>query len=328
MGAYEIREFRDGDETSLLETFNEVFAHEAGYRPRTLAEWEWAFRRNPAGRRIWVGVHEGRVVAQFAGVPIRTWVAETEQTFVHCVDSMSHPDHRKGLKRPGLFLTVAQEYFANYGGVDRDWVHFGLPIEEAARIGDKFLDYDVVRNQVVLVREREPESPAMPPEVEVVERFDHQAKWVYDRCCGEWQASAIRDADFMNWRFLDHPRHTYVPFGVRDGDGLLRGVAVYRKASWVLDDVAFVVDWMVPPDEPEVADLLLRAVRARAHEDGARAVALWIPEWHRWFSLLQERGFLVHPTTYCMRVRTFHPKYGELRLRDGWWYQMSETDLV
>jgi hypothetical protein len=248
MGDYEIREFRDGDEESLLETFNVTFAKEPGFRPREMDEWEWTFRANPAGRRIWVGTFDGKVVAQFAGVPIRTWVEETVQTFVHCVDSMSHPDHRRGLKRPGLFLTVAHEYFGNYGGVERDWVHFGLPIEEAARIGDRFLDYDIVRNQIVLVHEPVEGTVEPPPEVEVIERFDHQAKWVYDRCCGEWVASALRDADYMNWRFVDHPRHRYVCYGVRDGDGLLRGVAVYRKASWVFDDVGFVVDWMVPPD--------------------------------------------------------------------------------
>ncbi len=329
MGDYQIREFEDGDEESLLATFNHVFKGELeGFRPRTMAEWRWAFRDNPAGRRIWVGVHEGEVVAQFAGVPIRTWLDGGERTFVHCVDSMSHPDHRKGLKRPGLFLTVANAYFDSYGGVDRDWVHFGLPIEEAARIGDKFLKYEVVRNQVFLFREPGL-GPVAPPEgVEVIARFDEQVKWLWDRCVDEWGASAIRDADYMNWRFVDHPDHAYVPYGVRDADGVLRGVAVYRKASWVLEDVGFVVDWLVPPDEPEVAELLIEALLARARVDRAIAIALWIPEWSRWFLELQERGFLVHPSEYCMRVRTFHPKFGALVLRDRWWYQMSETDLV
>ena len=150
---YEIREYRSGDERTLLETFNLVFGRkDPAFRDRTLDEWRWGFLDNPAGWRIYVALANGRVVAQFAGTPMRVVVDGTDRTFVHCVDSMSHPDHRKGLKRPGLFVNVANAYFDAYGGEERDWVHFGLPIEEAARIGDRFLEYEVLRNQIFLVR--------------------------------------------------------------------------------------------------------------------------------------------------------------------------------
>ena len=45
----------------------------------------------------------------------------------------------------GLFVNVAHAYFDAYGGADRDWLHYGLPIEEAARMGDTFLRYEIVR---------------------------------------------------------------------------------------------------------------------------------------------------------------------------------------
>ena len=329
MQGYEIREYRDGDETSLLATFNHVFGTgDPNFVQRTLAEWNWGFKENPAGSRIFVGTYNGDVVAQFAGQPLRMWVDATPQTFVHCVDSMSHPDHRKGLKRPGLFITTAQAYFEAYGGPDRDWVHFGLPIEEAARVGDKFLEYEVVRNEIFLARELGEGPSEIPGEVRVIERFDHQAKWVFDRCCGRWPAAAIRDDAFYNWRYLDHPRFEYVPLGVFDGDELLRGIAIYRKADWVLPEMGFIVDWMVPPEEPEVGELLVQAVLARARADQARAVAVTIPEWSPWFAMFQDMGWLVHPSDYVMRVRPFHPKHGTLWLRDGWWYQLGDADLV
>ena len=52
--------------------------------------------------------------------------------------SMVHPDHRRGLKRPGLFVETALPFFEAYGGKDRDWVHYGWPVENAWRIGKTF----------------------------------------------------------------------------------------------------------------------------------------------------------------------------------------------
>ena len=329
MPDYELREYRSGDEVSLLETFNYVFGlNHPNYIERTLAEWNWGFLQNPAGWRIWVAVCDGQVVAQFAGQPLRMLIAGEERTFVHCVDSMSHPDHRRGLKRPGLFVNVANAYFDNYGGIDKDWVHFGLPIEEAARMGDRFLKYEVVKTQVFLARELDSGPTELPDGVEIIEHFDHQVRWLYERCCGSWGVSAIRDDAFYNWRFIDHPRFDYVPFGVRDEEGILRGVAVYRRANWIFEDVGFVLEWLVPPEEPQVGQLLVEAVLARARADGARATATSIPEWSPWFRRFQEWGWRVHPSEYSLRVRKFHPKFGPGVLRDIWWNQLSETDLL
>lgn len=329
MPDYEIREYQPGDEVSLLETFNHVFsANDPGYVPRTLEEWRWGFADNPHGWRIFVAVHEGRVVAQFAGQPLRVWVRGQEQVFVNCVDSMSHPDHRRGLKRPGLFVNVAHAYFDAYGGADRDWLHYGLPIEEAARMGDTFLRYEIVRNQPVVSR-RVGEGPTeLPAGVAVIDRFDEQARWLYDRCAGRWGASTIRDDTYLNWRFLDHPRFDYVALGVFNDQAILRGLAVYRTTDWFHDNMVFIVDWLVPTDEPEVGELLRRAVLARARAQRAFGVGILLPEWSEWFQMFQEDNWWVWPTDYSMRARWFHRDVRPEWLRENWWYQLAETDLM
>ncbi len=329
MSEYEIRELRTGDEASLLETFNFVFAAEnPDFRPRTMAEWEWAFRANPAGFRVWLAVKEAQVVAQYAALPYRVLVEGSERHFAQIVDSMVHPEHRRGLKRPGMFVNTALPFFDEYGGEGRDLVHYGWPIEQAWRVGKTFLKYEAVRTQPFLVREVDPAATDFPSEVEVIERFDHQARWLYDRCVGEWPASTIRDDAFLNWRFTDNPHDSYVNFGVRDAEGVLRGYAVYKFGDWVLPNMGLVVDWLVPYDEPEVAELLLRAVQARAAADGAGVAATIFPEWAPWFAWIQERGFLVHPSHYFMVARNFERRYDMLWLRDHWWYQLADTDLV
>lgn len=333
MPDYEIREYREGDEESLVETFNEVFAEgHPDFVPRTLDEWRWTALRNPAGWRIWlaltdVGGGRRKVVAQYAAWPYRIMIEGAERRFAQIVDSMVHPEHRAGLKRPGLFVRTAWEFFDHYGGPDKDLVHYGMPIASAWRIGKTFLKYEIMRTHGVLAREPGPD-PGEPPEVEVIERFDEQARWLWDRCAGDFGASAIRDADFWNWRFVDHPRQEYERLGVRDADGVLRGVAIYRRADWVLPNMGVVVDWLVPPDEPEVGAALERAVRHRGARDGVSAVANLTPDWSPWFARLQDWGWSVHPSEYFMVTRSFHPRYDAVWLRQHWWYQLADTDLV
>lgn len=328
MADYEIRAFRDADLPSLLACFNAVFREgDPNHRDRTEAEWSWLFRDNPAGRRIFVALHEGNVVAQYAAAPYRVLVRGKERVFAHIVDSMAHPDHRAGLKRPGLFVQTALPFFEAYGGKNKDLVHYGWPNEKAWRIGSRYLGYAPVRTQTVLVRESGEGEVELPEGVEVVERFDEQARWLYDRCAGEWGVSAIRDDAFLNWRFVANPFHDYEVFGVRDGAGVLRGYAVVRFGGWQVRDMGLIVDWLVPPDEPEVGELLDRAVLARARSQGAVAVGLWLPDWSPWFGRFQARGYVVRPTDYYHGARSFHPRYDPLWLRDNWWYTLADSDL-
>ena len=323
MPEYEIREYRDGDLPSLLETFDAVFGTPGSDRPaRTVEEWEYVYQRNPAGWRIWVAACEGKVVAQYAARAYRAWMDGRERGFAEIVDSMVHPDHRAGLKSPGLFVQTALPFFDAYGGPEhpRDVVHYGWPVEKAYRIGDLFLHYNVYRSQTVLAREPGPGPAERPAGVEVLDRFGPDAEALYRRLRDDWGTSTIRDEAFLNWRFVDNPFHRYRIFAVRDGAGGLAGYAVYRLGNWILQNMGLVVDWLVPWDEPEAAELLKEAVLAQARADGAESSALLIPDWSSWFERFQRWGWYVWPTDYLMVGRTFDPRYPLFWLRDHWWY--------
>jgi len=329
MSDYEIREYRPGDEHSLLTTFNLVFsADNPHFTPRTLSQWSWAFRQNPAGFRIFLALTNDQIVAQYAALPVRTNLLGRETTFAQIVDSLAHPDHRAGLKRPGLFVQTALPFFDAYGGPDKDLVHYGWPIETAWRIGKTFLHYEMVRIQYVLAREPGSGPTTLPPNITLIDRFDHQARWVYDRCVDQWGASSIRDAAYLNWRLHDNPYHRYEVLGARDSQGTLRGWAVYRFGDWILPDMGILVDWLVPDNEPAVGELLHEAFLARARADNARAVAAIFPEWSPWFTRFQDHDWKAHTSDYFMVARNFHPRYDMVWLRDHWWYQLLDTDLV
>jgi len=339
MADFEIRELRPGDETSLLETFNLVFgADDPGFQVRTRAQWSWAFEQNPAGQRVFVALapaagpdRSQQVVAQYAALPTRIWSDGAEHRFAQIVDSFVHPDHRGGGR---LFVRTARAFFEAYGGPQRDLVHFGWPVERALKIGRRALGYEVVRTQLFLVRGLAPGATSAPSGVECIdspeqlgEHFGQQLQWLFERCVGEFGASTLRDAAWFRWRFHDRPGNTYRTLGVRDAEGILRGLCVLGRGAGQLTGAGLLVDWLVPPAELEVADLLLAGVTAELASQAATEAVVLFPEWSPWFAHFQERGFLAHPSAYCAVARAFHPRFDSTWLRDQWWYQLSDTDL-
>jgi hypothetical protein len=63
--------------------------------------------------------------------------------------------------------------------------------------------------------------------VELVDRFSHDATQLWDRTLGAFTAGTRRSAQFLNWRYAQHPVFDYRLFEVRC-QGQLSGLAVYR----------------------------------------------------------------------------------------------------
>lgn len=314
-----LRELGPGDGSAVVAAARGVCGSAAG-----LERWRWAFERNPAGRRAFVALDGARVVAHYAAVPHAVWIAGHEARFAEVVDSFVVPG-RRGLQREGLYARLARALGEAHGGAQGDLVHYGVPAESEWRIGKSLLDYEVVRTQPLLVREADGAPRELPREVEHLERFDHQARWLWDRCAGTFGASAIREEGFLNWRFAEPPGRRYDLLGARDGAGVLRGYAVFREAPAVLGvagRTGTIVDWLVPPAETEVGEALLRAVQARAR--ALPSVTALLPDWSPWFEWFQRQGFLVLESGARVFNRSFAKKFDELWLREGWWYTLAD----
>lgn len=334
MSDYEIRPFRPEDRDSLLACFNLVFgANNPEFVPRTVEEWSWAFEQNPAGQRIWVAVHEGEVVAQYAGYPYRVRCDGEDVTFSQILDSFAHPDHRRGLKRPGLFVQTGLLYLDATTGTGKDVVTFGWPIEEANRLGERYFQYEVVRTQLLLGRP--PGEGGTDPlavgegsaRIERLTELGPEAAELWERCAEDWGASVVRDATYLDWRYLRNPFHDYRCFGLRGSDGSLRGLAVQRTGDWLVPRMGLLMDWLVPPDDAEAAGLLHEAFLAQCRADGADSLVAMFPEWSPWFARFQDwawRGYASDLLTVGRQAHRWDMEF----LRERWWYQLGETDLV
>ena len=320
---YVFRELRAEDLTSWLETRRLCF-------PEDAAMDEEGFHRahtlNPAGGRILVGVEGDVVVSSYVAQPMRARVGGEDVYFSHVVDSMVHPEHRSGLKNPGLFVRTAEAFFDRFG--DMDAVHYGWPVERALRVGRRFLEYRVVREELALVRELGGESEGPPEGVVELEDPGPEVLALWERCSKGWEASAVRDADYLRWRFLENPRRSYTVLAAPEADGSLAGLCVVGLDEMHSEGARALVDWLVPAGSEEVARSLEAAACARARAAGGAHLVASLPPWSADFLAFQERGWKVQATPYSLCARSFDRRIDHDLLSRGWWLTLADGDLA
>ncbi|MFT5285430.1 MAG: hypothetical protein ACI8TQ_001594 [Planctomycetota bacterium] len=329
---YTVREYQPGDEVSILETFNRVFAQmDPNFVPRTMETWRWLFMDNPSGWRIYLAVTEdGDVMSQYAGIRQRMWLEGAPAHFSQAIDSMTDPAYRAGLKRPGFFVLTGYPYAENYGGPapDMDTVMWGLPLPQAWRVGKNFLSYELIRTQCKLVAEldRVQLDAAMGVDIEEVTRFPEEVVRLSDLARDEHGAIAVRDKAQLDWRFSDNPNETYA-IAVARTAGDLAGYAVYRKGTYDRVETGMCCDWLVPGDNPQVSDTLRAWLLERARADDCERLTAVFPDTCREWMDFQSAGFLVEPTTYFPVGRNYVPKYRMPWLYRNWYYTLGDSDL-
>lgn len=330
-----VRPYRPGDERQILATFNRVFREVCGpgFVDRTLEQWIWQYMDAPAGHRMSLAVApDGTVVSQYAGVAVFVDSPWGELRFVHCVDSMTHPDWRRGLKRPGVFVVTGLPFSA-YSRKIGDAVLYGFPVDAAFRIGQRHLEYHFLRVIDFLLRDAE--APGLPAPGDVaLERIDllpDDLGSLWARVRADKQCLLRRDRGYLDWRYLQNPqRADYELWAARRG-GALCGLAVLKPRAGLVPGSATLVDWLCPEDDAAAAAALLHAATRRAAEERRTLLAVF-PEWSAEWALLLRNGFVATPSRNWLERRVVYLITGspitEDVLAEGWWYTLGDSDLA
>jgi len=331
----EVREYRPGDEESILRGFNRAFSRvDPNFVPRDLETWTWIYRRNPAGLRIWLGLDEsGEVVNQQAGIPVRVRQDGRVVLWTQVVDSFTDPDLTRGLKKPGLFIRAATPFWQNYGGPapDQDSFQYGIPIRSAFRIGKKFLGYAAFRHQCALrsagTDARVTSRDRSRVRVEEVSGFDDEVDAFFERATRTRRAIVVRNQEHLNWRYVGRPDRSYRIAVARSVHGDLLGYAIHRHGVLDGQEGGLLCDWLVEPGNASAADSLRAWALERTREDGASTLtsltAETAPEWVEF----QRAGFRVTPTSYYIGAKSYRPGYDARWAYWNWYYTMGDFDL-
>lgn len=333
----EFRPYRTGDERAILDTFNLTFRAVSGvdFVDRTLARWRWEFAANPAGMRIMLGVAEdGRVACQYAGVPMRVWTTTgggRTLSFFHAVDSMVHVDFRRGLRKRGLFVEVAERFFDAYGG-KLDHLGFGYPVRPAWRIGERYLGYRLVRTLDFLRRPvgAAPARSEVEVEVRSIERFSDSADALFLELRHRFACVTVKDARYLNWRYADCPDVGYhLLWAMRSAKPV--GWAVLRVEGALAPGAATIGDLWLDPDDSETLRALIDHADVLAQRAGCThlmtvqnpALAL-----ARGFG---ELGFVPEPSSTWLErklgSRDWTSGLSQEWLAENWSYTLGDSDL-
>ncbi|MEI6128615.1 MAG: hypothetical protein WCR59_00960 [Planctomycetota bacterium] len=331
-----IRWYQPGDEHAILKTFNFVFREVCGqdYVDRSAAAWHWAYLQNPAGHRISLAVAaDGTVASQYAGMPMRVDTPFGERLFVHCVDSMTHPKWRQGLRAKSLFVETCMPFWAHCKAIG-DALFYGLPVDAAFRIGQRYLKYHEMCVVDFVIRDRSLPKLQMPSgiEVEQVLTVPLEVDALYARCRADKQCLLQRDHRYLHWRYVQNPAHQDFEVWTARRSGQLCGVMVLKPNQGLAPDAAMICDWLVPESDTVVLDALLAKATERQQQAGRERLMAVFPQWsHEWHAFIA-RGFIKTPSANWHQRRLIHninvPYLTPDFLATSWWFTIGDSDLA
>jgi hypothetical protein len=331
----EIRAYRPGDEAAILDAFNRVFP----WAHRTSAEWNWEFRDNPAGLHCFVAAApSGRVVAQFTGLPRRMKIgADESRVFAEMVDSLTDPEFRQGLKKPGLFGRCVDAYVKHFGRPDRETVMYGLPNKPAYRIGARLFGYIHLHDVSALSLDVR-DATGLPQVAHLgdatctaVDRVPDDVDELWTRVKREHEVTVVRDRRYLAWRYDAKPKATYRRYAMRDARGKLLAFFVLVD-RWIEGEikknVTAVVEWVVDrrhPSTKAIAELVPRY----AHEAGASEAWFVFRQQSDEWRHCAEVGYLPAPTPFVLVGGTYDETLAPLdRLRAEWFFVLGDFDVA
>ncbi len=298
-------------------------------RPRPM--FEWLYRQNPGGlARCYVVVERstGRLVASTTDVPWPVAHGPRAMRGVLGSDHVVRPDWRG--RRVGFLLVryrCAHPWYADMTRIGwpnlasrnevrrsrradeiAGWLrHAALPINPT----DLLVRHRVPRSitfafgrtwetLLTLRLRRWTRAPAGMTACEI-RRFDAAVDSVTARAVGWPGYWCPHRADFLNWRYLDHPVHNYVARAVVAGNEPL-GYAVVRTGG----RTAALMEFVVPSQSPRCARFLLWTAIDVARSAGCATLLVHAPPgWPHW-GTIRRAGFWDRSPTVMLQVKSFN----------------------
>jgi hypothetical protein len=311
--------------------------------------WRWQYLANPnagGAPAIWVAREDGRVLGQYASMPVRLFWGGREVDASWGMDVFVRAEARGTGVGAALFTTWSDNVDVALGlgltpssyGLFKKLRYddvgpvpfFRRPLDARAlmrrRLGAGLGDavgLAVAAGLRLCRPERRRDTPGV--EVRAVEGFDRDADGFWERVRGGYAMCVRRDAAYLDWKYASCPHRAYDLREARRG-AELAGYAVSRHEDFRGTRLGWIVDLFTAAEDDEARDALLGAVL-----DGFRAARVERVQAFAMHSglgaALRRRGFLGgrSPMQFCVRARVGS---GEpLRRRGDWHVVFGDSDM-
>src|SRR5438094_3988391 len=347
MAALAVDRRREEDDEELFRLYREVFGHEMTEASRR--RWAWQYRENPRSDgtpEIWVARQDGRILGQYASMPVRLWWADREVRASWGTDVFLREEARGQGVGALLFETWSRSVdvalglgltsssyglFQKLGYRDVGPVPFYRKILDpgavlARRVGRAAAAVGGPLLRAAL-RSLNPEAPPRPEGVAVrpATGFGPDYDRLWERVRASYAMCVRRDAAYLEWKYGRCPHHRYARWEARRGDELV-GFAVSREEDYRGLRLGWIMDVFTDASDRAAREALLGAVLTDFREAGvARAQA---------FSLhaglggdLMRRGFSRGPPPMQFCVRSHVGGEEVLADPDRWHVVFGDSDM-
>jgi GNAT superfamily N-acetyltransferase len=284
-----LESYEPADREAYLDLLHEAW----GGRTMSGDVFDWWFAGNPAGSLMSVARMDGRVMGVAAHSLVRMVLDDEERVASFSVHATTHESARG----QGIFAELERKH-------EREAAERGVAVVLAFASAPTAPIFLGPLGWVEIGRLRVWARPLLaqaPAPVEPV-RFDDPGD-----AAATWPNHVIRDARYLNWRFVDSPKGYRV---VRDESGY----AVVGRTRYRGIDTGVLADFVGGSKA-----LLRHAVSAAA---GRALIALPAPEQRRLFASL---GFMPAPYTLHFMGK---PLAGKLNLdASAWRFTLGDTDF-
>jgi GNAT superfamily N-acetyltransferase len=347
MAALAVDRRREEDDEELFRLYRDVFGHDMTEASRR--RWAWQYGDNPHSEGapdIWVAREDGRILGQYASMPVRLWWEGREVRASWGMDVFLREEARGRGVGATLFDTWSRHVevalglgltASSYGLFQKLGYHDVGPVPFYRKILDPaaVLARRVGRAAAALggpvlgavLRSLHPESPAPGRTIEVraANGFGPEYDRLWERTRGSYAMCVRRDAAYLEWKYGRCPTRSYERWEARRGQELV-GFAVSRHEDRRGLRLGWIVDLFADASDREARQALLSAVLAGFRQAGvARAQA---------FALgtalgtdLLRRGFstAASPMQFCVRARAGGEE--ALAARGRWHVVFGDSDM-
>jgi len=340
----EIDRFRPDDRRGIETLYRRTHGPDAADANRL--RWDWQHQRNPYNRSgrpgIWVAREGPTVVGHCPTLPVRVSLRGLEVEGAWGSDALIAPERdRQGLgdalvrtwdRNSGAALTLGASGESRRLLGRLRWPHAHLLpclVKPLTRRAVRLPNWPTPVNRLVsaitlpvvqIVSRPRP----LRAECEPIRHFDASFTALWERLAPKFDLAVRRDADYLNWRYVEPPHVRYALVALRRR-GVLHGYAVYRHLHEPLGRVTVLVDFLVDPDDAAGLKTLLRWVdRAARAEDADKIRCLAM---HQSFRRVMRRNGYFHvkstvevavkvnalqvPEYFYDQTRGWHVTYGD-----------------
>jgi len=205
----EARPFAAGDEALLLDGLERARrAAGAGSTP-SLESLRWRYASAPHGACLALALEGTQPVAGLCATRQRVRFQGAEVHWLEVGDLFNDFAHGRGLVRARGLLDAGKAFAESFGGFapEKHPVVYGLPNRRAHRLGLRHLEWEVLRseNELFLELAEVGEGPRSDLAAEEVQRFPDDVHDAFEGWAEGREAVLIRDAAYLNWRYVERP---------------------------------------------------------------------------------------------------------------------------